>query len=228
MILMQAKNETFETIAKRHCKRAFLDKTVDKKVLESIINVASHAASSKNTQPWKVNIVLGEKLKILKNQMCQQFDSGDFDQPDYEYSPNPLPEIHMVRARACGYALFELKNIDRKDREKRTAHDRENFECFGAPVLMVFTLDKDSQKGTFLDLGLYIQNIMLACTSLGLGSCPQYSLTNVGNTIKKELNIPSDEILVCGLSMGFPDESEKVNTFIPERIASDAFTTWHQ
>jgi nitroreductase len=225
---MNIKNQTFETISNRHCKRAYLNKSVDQKVLKSIIDIACNAASSKNTQPWKVEIVLDQKLETLKKKMCEKFDNSDFDQPDYLYSPNPLSDIHMDRARKCGYELFSLKNIDRKDREKRTAHDRENFECFGAPALLIFTLEQDSEKGTFLDLGLYMQNIMLACTSLGLGSCPQYSLTNVSSTIKKELQIAPSEIIICGLSLGYPDESAIVNSFIPERINSDKYTTWHQ
>jgi nitroreductase len=221
-------NETLKTITQRHCKRAFKNNDIERDILKTILEVSGNAASSKNTQPWKVKVIRGEKLSKLKTLMCQKFDDGDFDDPEYQYAPEPLPDYLMDRARDCGYSLFKLKDIDRKDREKRKAHDRENFNCFGAPVLMLLCLDKNSEKGSFLDLGLYLQNVMLACTSLGLGSCPQFSLTSFSQTLKRELAIPDDQIIVCGLSLGYPDTNATVNTFIPKRIDLNAFTDWFE
>jgi nitroreductase len=223
---MKSENEVFKTIATRHCKRAFIKKEIDKNTILKILDISRNAASSKNTQPWQVYAVSGEKLSSLTNIMTEKFDNNIFDEPDYQYSPHPLSETHLERARNCGFSLFKLKNIERKDIEKRKAHDRENFECFGAPLLLLMILDNDSLNGTFLDIGLYLQNIMLASTSLGLGSCPQYSLTSYSKTIKKELSIPEDKILVCGLCLGYPDENAVVNSFIPDRIPVEKFTTW--
>lgn len=215
-----------DTITKRHCKRAFINAPIKKETLEKILQSASHAASSKNTQPWQVAICTNKTKNRLIDRMCKKFDLNEFEKPDYDYSLDPLPNEFKERARNCGHALYSLKGIDRNDNDARLAHFRENYTFFGAPVAMIFHLPMGSQRGNFLDMGLFMQNIMLGLVAHGLGSCPQFSICSYSNTIRETLNL-NNRMIVCGMAVGIPDESAKVNTFIPKRLNVHEFSTWH-
>lgn len=213
-------------ITQRHCKRAFLNTPIKKKTLKTILENASHAASSKNTQPWEVAICTNKTKNKLIDRMCKKFDQNEFEQPDYHYSLDPLPNEFKERARACGYALYKLKGIDRNDNTSRVAHFRENYTFFGAPVAMIFHLPMGSKRGNFLDMGLFMQNVMLGLVAHGLGSCPQFSICSYSDTIRETLNL-KNRMIVCGMAVGVPDGSAGVNAFIPSRRSVHEFSTWH-
>ena len=137
-------------IENRHCKRSFLSTPISKKKkLESIIQTASHAASSKNTQPWQVAILTNKTKNNLVDLMCTKFENNEFEDPDYTYSINPMPQEFKNRARECGHALYKLKGIDHHNKQDRLDHFKENFTFFNAPVAMIFHLPKSSERGNF-------------------------------------------------------------------------------
>ena len=218
-------NNLDQLMQSRHCKRSFLDTPVPRSILESVLQNAGHAASSKNTQPWQVSVLTGDTKQTLVDAMCQAFDKGVTEPPDYAYSMDPLPDTFKDRARACGYALYQLKGIERSDSKARTAHFRENYTFFGAPVAFIFHLPMASERGNFLDMGLFMQNVMLGLVDHGLGSCPQFSICSYSKTIRRMLDLGDDRLIVCGMSVGYPDDA-KVNTFIPDREPLDAYTQW--
>ena len=215
-----------DTILNRHCNRAFLSKEVPKKLINTILDNAGNAASSKNSQPWQVCVLTGHTKQTLTDKMCNKFDQNIFEKPDYIYMTDPMPEIYKQRARDCGYALYDLKGINREDKEKRNAHFRENFTFFNAPLAMIFYLHENAERGNFLDMGLFIQNIMLGLVENKLGSCPQFSICSYSKTIKELLNIPPKNIIVCGMSIGYPDESNQINSFIPNRMPIKEYVQW--
>ncbi len=210
----------------RHCKRSFTSEIVSREILENILLAAGQAPSGKNSQPWHVTVVTGEKRDELSTALCNAYDEGVKPKPDYDYSLMPGPEEWLARARNCGYSLFELKGIARDDVPARKAHGRENFEFFGAPVHMIFHLPAGSERGNFLDLGMFMQNIMLGTTAYGLGSCPQFSVAGYADIVRSALGLGSDRWIVSGLSLGYADPDAKVNTFIPERIPLKDFVSW--
>jgi len=207
----------FEAISERHSKRAFLKKPVDRSLLESVLKNAANAGSSKNTQPWEVVVISGHTRDALSKELCRLFDAGLFEKPDFTYGPKLEPESWTARAKACGYALFDLKGIARDDHEARKQHSRENYTFFDAPVEMIFHLPAGAERGTFLDMGQFLQNVMLGLVGHGLASCPQASITAFSATIKRLLGLDPNCIVVCGLAVGYPAESAKVNSFIPAR-----------
>jgi len=218
-------NDILKTIAARHCKRAFLGKEVPRELLEQVLQTASNAPSSKNTQSWQATVLRAPQQKELSKILCEKFDAGIVEKPDYHYLPDPMPEEFMKRARDCGYSLYALKGIERRDVEKRKLHERENYKFFGAPVCIYFHLPSYAKEGSFLDLGFFMQNVMLGLVGVGLGSCPQFSVTKFTQTIKQFLNL-KDQILVSGMSVGYIDPNAKVNTFIPKRIPPNEFIHW--
>ncbi|MBL4889572.1 MAG: nitroreductase [Candidatus Lindowbacteria bacterium] len=220
--------EIFRVIAERHCKRAFISKSVDREILESVLTNASNAPSSKNTQPWGVVVVSGKMRDELSHEICDLFDKGIYEEPEYKYSPDPLPSFMKDRARKCGFDLFDLKNIDKHDKPARKVHERENYIFFGAPVVMIFHLPANAEKGTFLDMGFFMQNVMLGLVGAGLVSCPQASQTRYSATIRKRIDLPQDRIIVAGLALGYVDNSKKVNEYIPKRLELNEYVEWRE
>ena len=220
--------EFLSVLYARHCQRAFLDEAVPRDILESVLLAAGQAPSGKNSQPWKVTVVAGARRDALSDALCVAFDAGDKGKADYEYSLLPPPAEWMDRARACGYALFDLKGIERKDYEARKAHGRENFTFFGASLAMIFHLPRGAERGNFLDVGMFMQNVMLGLTAQGLGSCPQFSVAGYSDIVRKVLGLAEDRCIVAGMFVGWPDSEAKVNTFVPERLPLDDFEEWQE
>ncbi len=210
----------------RHSKRAFLNKQVNKQDLEQVLEWAKQAGSSKNTQPWEVLVVSGKKRDELSAAFCEKVDNKETEEMDYEYMMDPVPELLIDRARTCGIELFELKKIGRRDIAARRAHNRENFTFFDAPVQIIFLLPAGSARGNFLDMGLFMQNVMLGLLEFGLASCPQVSVAMYPDTIRKVCGISDDKWVVSGLSVGYPDPDALVNTFVPERESLENFATF--
>ena len=171
-------------------------------------------------------VVADVRRDALSEALCAAFDAGDKGKADYEYSLLPPPAEWMDRARACGYALFDLKGIGRKDYEARKAHGRENFTFFGAPVVVIFHLPRGAERGNFLDLGMFMQNVMLGLTAHRLGSCPQFSVAGYADIVRKRLGLAEDRWIVAGMSVGWPDAGAKVNTFTPERLPLGDYVDW--
>ena len=184
--------EFLSVLHARHCQRAFLDEAVPRDILEAVLLAAGQAPSGKNSQPWKVTVVADARRDALSDALCAAFDSGEKGKADYEYSLLPPPAEWMDRARACGYALFDLKGIERKDYEARKAHGRENFTFFGAPVQLIFHLPAGAERGNFLDTGMFMQNVMLGLVAQGLGSCPQFSVAGYAAVVRECLGLGPD------------------------------------
>ena len=220
--------EPTSIITSRHCKRKFTNKSIPKKIISTILTNAGHAGSSKNSQPWQVAVLTGKTKQTIVDTMCKKFDHNIFEEPDYNYMTNPMPDTYKERARNCGYALYKLKGIKKDDKNKRNAHFRENYTFFDAPTALIFHLHEGAERGNFLDMGLFIQNVMLGLVEHGLGSCPQFSICSYSQTIKNLLNIPKNRIIVCGMSVGYPDQEAIVNTFIPERLPLDEYVEWFE
>ena len=216
-----------DIIKRRHCQRAFLDEPVPRTELELILIAAANAPSGKNTQPWLVEIVEGETLADLSQRLCVLFDANTQPAPDYAYCPDPEPSEFVDRARACGHAIFSHKGIDRHDRAARREHSRENFLFFNAPIVCIFHLPKLAERGNFLDLGMFMQNVMLGLVAYGLGSCPQASIAGYPDAIRECLELSENRLVVAGLAIGRPDPAASVNSFIPSRLPLAEYTQWH-
>ena len=131
------------------------------------------------------------------------------------------------RARACGYAIFEHKSIDRHDRAARIEHSRQNFLFFNAPVACIFHLSKTAERGNFLDLGMFMQNVMLGLVPYGLGSCPQASVAGYPDAIREILDLDASRLIVAGMAVGRPDPDAHINSFVPDRLPLEQYVQWH-
>jgi nitroreductase len=221
-------NEAFlSVIAGRHCKRAFLDRPVPRQVLERVLSAAGNAPSPRNTQFWQVAVLQGEARDALSRRLCAVMDAGEPREADYVSRPAAMGVPHEQRAFAWGSAFYAAMGIARDDQAGRAEVERRNIRFYGAPVAMIFHLPANAVAGTFLEMGLFLQNVMLGLVSCGLGGCPQFSVARYGETIRDFLGLGTQRLIVCGLSVGYVDESAPINGFYPERAGLGEYVTWH-
>lgn len=211
----------------RHCKRAYLDRRVPRGLLEDVLIAAGHAPSTRNGQPWRVSVVSGAARAALVRRLCEEFDRGVGPAPDYPNrlrTPDPVTE---ERARVAGAGQLRALGLSGQGAAGRRAHLRMNLGFYGAPVAMVFHLPADAVPGAFLEIGFFIQNVMLGLVAQGLGSCPQYSVAGYPQVLRRELGLGADRLIVCTLAVGYPDPAAGVNRFIPPRAALAEYARWH-
>lgn len=211
-----------QAMQSRRSIREFGPELVPMDTVRSLVEAAGRAPSSKNTQPWKLFLVQGPALEALKADHLAAFDSGTKPHPGFSYSPNPLPEAWAARAKDVGISIFKHKGIGREDTDKRRAHDRENFNFFGAKqVFFLGTSASSNAAGTFMDCGFVLDNLMLGLVSLGFGSCPQFSAVCYPDVLRKHIPGTEDTVFIAALPFGRPLAGSHVNQFQPARLPVD-------
>jgi nitroreductase len=222
-----------EAITSRMSVRAFTQELVSKESILHLLNISARAPSGTNTQPWKVYVLEGKALKDLCGQVCAAYDNIAANpelakeyQPAYEYYPAKWFSPYIDRRRENGWGLYGLLGITKGDKDKMHAQHRKNFEAFGAPVCLFFTIDKELGRGSMLDYGMFLQNIMVAARGEGLDTCPQAAWNDYAKIILPAIGAQENEMLVCGMALGYADKNALVNTFHTPRVAAEEFTSW--
>lgn len=214
-------------IASRRSLRAFLPTPVPKSVIEDILRVSSRAPSGTNMQPWKVYAVAGGTKDRLTGAILEAFH-GDADghKQEYKYYPDRFPEPYQSRRRKVGWALYGLLGIEKGDTERMRKQHARNHMFFDAPVGMIFTIDRALEIGSWLDYGMFLENIMVAARGRGLDTCPQAAFAPYHAIIREVLGVPQEEIVICGMSLGYADNDAAENALETERAPVREFTTF--
>ena len=161
-----------EAITGRRCIRAFLPKPVPRELIERVLQIAGRAPSGSNVQPWKVWVLTGAVLDEIRTELAQRYDRGQVSPREYNYYPEKWREPYLARRRACGWGLYGTLGIGREDKDKMHAQHRRNFLFFDAPVGLIFSIDRDLEQGSWLDYGMFLQNIMVAARAVRAGDLP--------------------------------------------------------
>ena len=216
-------------ITSRMSARAFLPTAVPKATLERILSVASRAPSGTNTQPWKVYVLQGASRDSLVDKCCAAHDAMRADpslaeqhREEYDYYPTQWVSPYIDRRRENGWGLYGLLGIGKGDKDKMHAQHQRNFKFFDAPVGLMFTLDKVMGR----DYGMFLQNIMVAARAHGLHTCPQAAWNGFSKIILPHIGAGDNEMLVCGMALGYADAADPVNGFHTPRESVASFTTW--
>ncbi len=220
----QAKNFS-EIVQTRRSVRAFLPDAVPTQVIEEVFTAAIQSPSNCNTQPWFAHIVTGDLLESLREELPKRFAAGDAS-PDFPYE-GKYDGVYRDRQYASARALYTALGIPREEKARRQSWFMNNFSFFGAPAVCFFTLPAQFGLREACDLGMFAQTVMLGLTAHGLGSCPQAALSFLANVIRPALNLPDDQKLVFGLSFGYPDTSDAVNTVRTDRAELGDVVTFH-
>lgn len=215
-----------EALLQRKSVRAFHDREVEESVINTILDAARHAPSGANTQPWCVAVVTGETKQKLQAQIEGAFRKGDKGRADYAYYPDEWIEPYKSRRKACGMQLYSTLKIAREDKQRQLDQWAANYRAFDAPVMLLFFMDKHMQKGSFIDYGMFLQSLMLAALEHGLATCPQAAFADYSEIIKASLGYPQEDILLCGMSLGYENESALVNSYRTPREEVEMFTRY--
>jgi len=220
-------------IASRFSARAFLPTPVARDLIEHILGVASRAPSGTNTQPWRVYVVQGAKRDQIVTEVCAAHDAiranpalADEYREAYDYYPEKWVSPYIDRRRENGWGLYGLLGITKGDKDAMHAQHQRNFRFFDAPVGLFFTIDRVMGRGSLVDCGMFLQNIMVAARAHGLHTCPQAAWNGFSKIIQPIIGMSDNEMMVCGMSLGYADETALVNTFHTPRVAVQEFTTW--
>ncbi len=219
-----------EAITSRRSIRAFLPTPVPKETLVDILRVASRAPSGTNTQPWKVHVLTGAARERLSAAIRAAFDDPAErarHSEEYAYYPTQWQAPYIDRRRKVGWDLYGLLGIGKTDKERMHAQHGRNYAFFDAPVGLIFTIDRVMQQGSWLDYGMFLQNIMVAARGRGLDTCPQAAFTQFHRIIEQQLGLGPDEMVVCGMSLGYADPAAVENTLVTEREPVEGFTRFH-
>lgn len=220
-------------ITTRHSVRAFTAQRVERETLEALLHVASRAPSGTNTQPWRVYVVQGASRDALCDKVCAAHDALRADPSlaaryteAYDYYPTQWVSPYIDRRRENGWSLYALLGIGKGDKDKMHAQHQRNYRLFDAPVGLFFTVDKILGRGSLLDYGMFMQNIMVAARARGLDTCPQAAWNPFASLVLPHIGAGADEMLVGAIALGHADAQAPVNTFTTPREALAAFTHW--
>ncbi|WP_020655047.1 nitroreductase [Massilia niastensis] len=216
-------------IESRRSIRAFLDKDVAREDIERILEVAARAPSGTNTQPWRVYVLTGPARNALSDAILAT--NADPDQArahteEYAYYPREWVSPYIDRRRKVGWDLYSLLGLTRENKEGMAAQHARNYAFFDAPVGLIFTIDRVMEQGSWLDYGMFLQNIMVAARARGLDTCPQAAFTQYHRIIAAQLGLPANEMVVCGMALGWADPDRVENTLVTEREPITGFTTF--
>ena len=222
-----------QAINTRMSARAFTSQPVPRELLTQLLAQASRAPSGTNTQPWKVYVLQGKSRDTLVEKVCAAHDevrahpekAADYREP-YDYYPEKWVSPFIDRRRENGWSLYGLLGITKADKDKMHAQHQRNYRFFDAPVGLMFTLDKVMGRGSLVDYGMFLQTLMLSARGMGLHTCPQAAWNGFGSIILPHIGAGDNEMLVCGMALGYADTSQIVNTFRTPREPVESFTLW--
>lgn len=213
-----------EALRTRRSVRAFLPTPVPREIIVRILELAARAPSGSNIQPWQVLVLTGEPLRALGAELNARVLSGDTGEEEYRYYPKAWREPYIGRRRKVGWDLYGALGIARGENEKMSRQHARNFQFFDAPVGLFFTIDRDMELGSWLDYGMFLENIMIAARGFGLDTCPQAAFNAYGAVIAERIAIPQTRMLVCGMALGHADPAAPENHFTTEREPVEGFT----
>jgi nitroreductase len=214
-------------ITSRHSLRAFLPTPVAREAIEEILAVASRAPSGTNTQPWRVYVLTGLAKQVLSEKILAAYDDPaqrTLHTEEYAYYPTEWRSPFVERRRKVGWDLYGLLGIAKTDKDRMHAQHARNYAFFGAPVGLMFTIDRVMRQGSWLDYGMFLQNIMVSARARGLDTCPQAAFLQFHRIITEHVGAGANEQLVCGMSLGFADPNAVENRLATERAPVAEFT----
>ena len=219
-LVTQATPHVSDAIESRRCVRAFSPEPISGDAVQDMLATASRAASGGNLQPWRLYVLAGEAREALVDRVAEKMKETPFgDGPEYDIYPKELTEPYVARRRKVAVEMYELAGIKGSDSAARAAQMGRNFSFFDAPVGMILTIDKQMGPPQFVDLGIFLGNLMLLAREQGFHTCPQEAWSLWGKTIREVVGVPDNELVFCGLALGYPDAAAPINRLKTERAS---------
>lgn len=216
-----------EAVNSRRSMRVFKADPVPRADIEWIIANANRAASNGNLQPWKLYVTMGKARERLSKAILEAMDKGDTGPgAEYDVYPKQFAPVYDTRRKLVGKQLYTLLNVPRGDVAGMLRQFRKNYEFFGAPVGMILCIERGMGNGQWIDCGIFLDQLMLLAREKGLHTCPQAAFSRFQHVVRRELAIPDNQVVICGLALGYADADEVPNNLITDRAPIQDFTTW--
>ena len=212
-----------EAIEKRFSVRAFTKEVPDIETIKAILKTAGTAPSGGNIQPWKVYVLKENAKNELSKKTLYNFDNGVQEDIEFDIYPKPLADEYKKRRYECGADMYNALAIGKDDLDSRFKQIRENYNFFGAPLGMIITIDKSFGKNGWGHVGMFLENLWLSAIDYGLGICLQESWSIYPKTVKEVTKHPDNEIVWCGVAVGYEDSSNPINQYRTKREDLDSF-----
>ena len=218
--------ELIEGIESRRSFRAFKSTPIPDDVMKKVLAAASRSPSYTNTQPWEVAVVSGKKRDELSEILLGIANSGEASRADMAQPKSWPPEMEK-RSKEHGARRMNALGVERDDKEARNRLRLMNYEFYGAPCVLFLFMDRTLTSWSVFDMGLFAQSLVLAAYSFGLGTCLQASTVGYPEAIREYLGIPETKMLVLGISIGYPDYDDVINSYHSTRAGLDDFVRWY-
>ncbi|NTW86526.1 MAG: nitroreductase [Holophagaceae bacterium] len=218
-------------ITTRQSMRAYLPTPVSRHAVAEILRVASRAPSGTNTQPWQVHVLMGAARQRVSDRICAIFeDPAELatHTDEYDYYPKEWVSPYVDRRRKIGWDLYRLLDIAKGDKDRIHRQHARNYRFFDAPVGLIFTIDRIMQQGSWLDYGMFLENIMVAARARGLHTCPQAAFTQFHRVLAEELALRPEQMVVCGMALGHADPTAVENSLVTDRVPVEEFAQFHE
>jgi nitroreductase len=216
-----------EAIATRISCRAFLPTPVPLHTVRDILESAKQAPSGGNLQPWLVHVVSGDALESFKQIIREKLRSQPRGEgTEYNIYPPELHEPYRSRRFKCGEDLYAILGIPREDRLARLRQFARNYEFFGAPLALFFSIDRRMGVDQWADMGMFMQNVMLLARAHGLDTCAQEAWAAWYRTVGDFLKVSAEHMLFCGMAVGYRDPAAPINALRTERAKLEEFVTF--
>jgi nitroreductase len=212
-------------LAERHSCRAFLPQPVDIAVQQRFLATAQRTSSWCNSQAWQVTIASGAAVERFREAMYQAASTGAERGSDFPF-PQAYTGAYLERRRECGFQLYQAVGVERGDKAGGNRQALENFRLFGAPHVAILTSDPGLGVYGAVDVGGYVQVLLLAMQAHGVAAIPQAALASQSALAKSLLGIDPSRKVVCAISFGYEDTSHPANSYRTSRAALQDVVTW--
>ncbi len=213
-----ATETNFEHLVRaRHSVRGFLDKPVTEETLNTIFELAQWSPSNCNIQPWLVYVASGATRDTMRQRFVDDIMNGVPQNPDYDY-PGKFEGEYRTRQVECAVAMYTEMGIARDDSAGRMKAMLRNFELFDAPHVCFIGMHKSFGTTVAIDVGMYVQTLMLAMTAHGIGSCAQGSMRYYPDLVRETFELTDDVHILCGISFGYEDPDVPANRTRTTRV----------
>lgn len=217
-----------EAVQTRRSIRAFLPDPIPLELLREVLETAARAPSGGNLQPWRIHLLAGDAMQRFRERMKQRQELGGFDPIEYAIYPPNLHEPYRSQRFRVGEALYATLGIERADKEGRLRQFARNYDFFGAPVGLFCFVDRRMGPPQWSDLGMYLQTLMLLLCERGVASCAQEAWSVFGATVGEFVAAPAEQMLFCGMAIGYADADAPINRLVAERAPLAAFAQIHE
>lgn len=202
-----------ELLQTRRSIRAYTDQPIDQSIIKNIFTTAQLSPSNCNTQPWHVSVISGAMRDKIEQVMLAEIMQGNKPKNHFPAGDQDLVDQYRRRQIECAKALYDSVGIQYEDKEKRRELMLRNWSFFGAPHVAFFSMPKQMGPVNAVDLGIYLQTVMLLMTERGIGCCAQGALAFYPDAAHQYGGVPETHAILCGLAFGYADPDAPINSY---------------